>query len=850
MQIKTGHLILGFFLIVLTIVLGFTGLLVVSDFQLNFADSLVSSYEVSGQQSVNNIEYALRYGKPLENFFGIEEILEDVKGDFPGISAVQIISTDGRVMYDTDGQLEDVYLSPELQELSAFEDSGEDLSYRYDTYEEDYHIFLPIYDRYEEWQGSLQITFPDEIINNRVSEVTGELLVYLLIMAIIGLFILFLLSRRMAFIDENGQLNRKRFLMVTMVLLGLIQVIFGWLNYTTFQDEYLEIADENVYNLSTIIGNDIRSVVDRGVSFDQLYRLEDYLTDISENVPEIDSISLQSPDGDILYTTEAVDDGAPSGAGEVDKIDLPEDPSMVYTRSLGEDWELKTASLHGVLSEDYLAQRMQNILLDSMTMLLLSLVVMIEIVIFMIIILQWQYDKRYHKKREDSELTSQKSMAIPDVTTGGTGASVSPEISSRVIRMLVLIIGMAVFMSASFIPLRMQELYEPLLGLSKDIVLGLPISAEMLFAAIATILAGTIIDRRGWRPVIFAGLMVFAGGLFLSYYAPDAVTFITARALTGAGYGLALLAARGFVNEIPTEKERTEVFSDFVAGLYAGFIVGTVIGAMLADRMGFAQVFLVSMGLSIAAILFVLVFLKPKFQSQSQPRKQTEPEEEPEVEPVVETNREESGAAVRPGYGVLGFLMNSKVLGFLILIVLPLTVCSMFVDYFFPIFASGQGSSTANVGRAFMLNGIAIAYLGPILSKYTRDKLGVRKALLASGILISGSLILFYGYSTLTVAFLVVVLMGVSESFGLVAQNNYFLNLEATNAFGKGAALGYSENIRKMGQMMGPFVFGGAVAMGSLGIGLIGAVTLLMLVFFLVNSARGNHPTDKYIDCQ
>ena len=832
MQVKTGHLIMGFFLIVLTVVLGFNGLLVVSEFQLNFADSLISSYEVSGQQSVNNIEYALRYGKPLENFYGIEGILEEVKQDFPGISAVQIVSTAGRVLYDTGGQLEDVYLPPALQELSVFDDIREDLSYRYDTYEGDYHIFLPILDRNKEWQGSLQIIFPDEIINNRVSEVIGELLVYLLIMALIGLLILFLLSRRIAFIDDRGKIKRKKFLAVTMVLLGLIQVIFGWLNYTVFQDEYLEIAGENALNISRLINNDIRSVIDRGVNFDQLYRLEDYLTNIAENVPEIGSIALYSPDGDILYTTEKINAETISGTGEEGKTDLPEDPSLIYTRSLGQDGALEEASLQVVLSQDYLAQRMHNILLDSMTMLLLSLVVMVEVVIFMIILLQWQYQKRSIKKRGAGESTARGT--IPGVIPGGTATQTSPRISNNSVRMLLLIIGTAVFMSASFIPLRMQELYEPMLGLSREIILGMPISAEMLFAATATILAGSVLDHRGWRPVMFGGLMVFSTGLFLSYYAPDAVTFIIARGLTGAGYGLSLLAARGFVIEIPDEKERTEVFSYFVAGLYAGFIVGSVIGAMLADRFGFAQVFLFSLGLSIVAIIFVLIFLKPDLSRPAVAGGRTEDNA------VVEQESGKTGSVEGSGYGVLSFLMNPQVLGFLFLIVLPLTICSMFVDYFFPIFASGEGASTSNVGRAFMLNGIAIAYLGPFLTKYTLGKLGVRKALLASGILIAGSLLLFFSYSSLAVAFLVVVLMGVSESFGLVAQNNYFLGLEATAAFGKGKAQGYSENIRKLGQMLGPFVFGGAVAMGSLGIGVIGVATIVLLVFFVANSVRAS----------
>jgi len=798
---KNLNITLGFFIITIVIALGFTGLLVISDFQLNLEESVVSSYEVSGEQSVQKIEYALRYGKTLEYFYGIENILEDVRGDFPEINTVQVISNDGKIMYDTQGLVNDAYLPEALQDFSDF---------RYTSHQGEFHIFLPIRDRYDIWQGSLHIAFPDEVITSRVLEITGELLGYLLIMALMGILILLVLTRYIPFVNSNGKLEGKKFLIVTMVLLSLIQVVFGWLNYNSFKNEYLDIARNNASNISNIISNDVESVLNLGVAQHQLYRLEDYLVDISDNVSEIGLISLISADGEVIYTTDAANDIMSPITNEEQTFDS----SMVFSQSIAADREQQRGELQLILSEDYFAQRMRDILLDSTTVLLVSLILMAEIVIFMTILLQWQYDKREYKANYLNK------DYIP-----------KPQIDPGAVRMLILLTSSGIFMSISFIPLRMQELYQSFWGLSREVILGLPVSAEMLFTAIAAVLAGKTIDRLGWQISLYTGLGILSAGLFLSFYAPNAITFVLARAFTGAGNGFILLSVRGYINTFLSESKRTKTISDYISGQFVGFIIGTVIGGMLAYRLDYSQVFLVSLGLAFAALLFVLLFIKPSRQTINGQEKGAKKEEHEEANLV---DFKES----KPPLGTLSFLTNFQVLGFLILCVLPFAITSMFVDYYFPIFAADEGVSTSNVGRAFMLNGIVVAYLGPFLSKYALNKLKARNSLLISGLLMGGSLLLYFGYSTVTAAFLVVILMGVAESVGLVAQNNYLVNLKATNAFGEGEAMGYFVNIRKLGKTVGPMVFGSAVAIGTLGLPLIGAASIFLLVLFVFNSRK------------
>jgi len=65
-----------------------------------------------------------------------------------------------------------------------------------------------------------------------------------------------------------------------------------------------------------------------------------------------------------------------------------------------------------------------------------------------------------------------------------------------------------------------------------------------------------------------------------------------------------------------------------------------------------------------------------------------------------------------------------------------------------------------------------------------------------------------------------------------VAQNNYFIGLEAAGKIGAGKALGFYSNVKKIGQMLGPIVFGSLAFLGPGEFGLVGCLFFLCLLLF------------------
>lgn len=771
-------------LLILTVI-GFTGGLNIASFKDNYTDSLVNTYAVSGGETVRKIEYAVKYGKPLSNFYGIDELLDKKHRDLPDLKEVQIVTPDGIVLYTQKGSEGNLPLDTEVIDQLQLMDN--DAPYLFVKSDAGHHVFLPLHDRNNNWIGSLDLVFSEQSVNEKTKVHLWELILYLTILSIFSLLCLVIYIFFVPILDAHGHVRKKAMFTGLIVILSLVQIIFGLLNFQLFEKAYQDVAQDNIGQTAQMIQKDIESVVAKGVPYDKLYGIEDYLRNISESVPFIDSITVASSDSVTVYGTNEE-----SSTYE----QLPADEWNII-RPMLEDRSAHTGVMHIKLSQSFIAEKIKQIILDMATVWVTSFIFMVEITLFVLFIL-----RRKLRNTESEE----------------DGASSSGGIES--VRPLSFLLFTAIFMSTSFIPIVMKDLYEPFWGLSMNMIIGLPISVEMLCAGIATLLAGYLMEYVGWKPVFLFGIVLFSIGCLLSGLANDALLFIGARGLTGLGYGFSLMSLRGYVNSSANEKQKTAGLSGLFSGLYAGVNCGVIVGAMLADRIGFSQVFYIALTIVIAVGIISIFIAKNVVLKASVGRS------------VRQLHR------LKPS--ILRFLGNYRVLTFFGLILIPTVVCSMFLDYYLPVYADERGISTSDVGRAFLLHGLLIVYLGPWLSSWTAKVLGVGKSLALYSIIVTSAMIVFATQGTLLAAFTTVILLGLADSFGLVAQNNYYVGLQATQTVGIGKALGYYDNVRKLAQMMGPLVFGSVILLEPefLGIGLVGIVVLVALVLFIITNPR------------
>jgi EmrB/QacA subfamily drug resistance transporter len=104
-----------------------------------------------------------------------------------------------------------------------------------------------------------------------------------------------------------------------------------------------------------------------------------------------------------------------------------------------------------------------------------------------------------------------------------------------------------------------------------------------LCTAAVVVPAGRLSDRYGARRLYVLGLGLFTGASLLAAAAPSEAALLLARALQGAGGGVALTAALSTINAVYAPKGRAAAFALYGATFGAAGGLGPLTGAVLAD---------------------------------------------------------------------------------------------------------------------------------------------------------------------------------------------------------------------------------------------------------------------------
>ena len=381
-------------------------------------------------------------------------------------------------------------------------------------------------------------------------------------------------------------------------------------------------------------------------------------------------------------------------------------------------------------------------------------------------------------------------------------------------------------LSMSFVPLHMETLYEPTLGLSKDFVMGLPISVEFLFVAIAIVVAGAWSDRSGWRLPFFSGVALAALGAMYSWLAPSAMHFIASRAVLGAGYGLTLLASQAFIVANSDSNNKAYGFAQLFAGLYGGSIAGSVAGAMLAEHLGFSPVFLLGSVITLLVLPYAALALPRSISA-----------------PAAVARQVRSVAA--PAAGTLArWLSNRTMIALILFSSLPASLAAVgFLNYFSPIYLDRFGASQSTIGQILMLYGVCLVFMGPWVSRAVDSASKKRLAVFAGCLLGGAAFLSFIALNGLIAAVVGVLFLGLSHSLVLSAQSAYALALKATRELGEGKALGIFRSSSRIGQMLGPVAFGLVMLSANIEQGIVyfGYAYLAMAVIFWLLTRKDRH---------
>lgn len=201
----------------------------------------------------------------------------------------------------------------------------------------------------------------------------------------------------------------------------------------------------------------------------------------------------------------------------------------------------------------------------------------------------------------------------PDSGTAAPRLRVEP-VERRAISALAAIY--AVRMLGLFLLLPVLALYARSLPGATPVMVGLAMGAYGLTQAILQIPFGLVSDRIGRRPVILAGLVLYAAGSLIGALATGIWGIVAARMVQGSGAVSGPVSA--LLADLTRPQIRTRAMAFIGASIGASFIVSLVAAPLLEPLVGVVGIFWTMLGLAVLSIV-LLYTVVPQAGPESAP---------------------------------------------------------------------------------------------------------------------------------------------------------------------------------------------------------------------------------------
>lgn len=384
------------------------------------------------------------------------------------------------------------------------------------------------------------------------------------------------------------------------------------------------------------------------------------------------------------------------------------------------------------------------------------------------------------------------------------------------LRTMAFLLFLADCMQDPFVSILANRLYTPILGIPQSVGAALPLSAQVLCAALSAFACGSIIRKTGAKRMLTIGFIIQMAGFVLCGALMQYMGLLIGKMVIGIGIGALLVSLNSIAAAGRNENETAEAFTAVNAGTLAGITVGAGVGALLMYVSDFSMVYYVS------ALILVIGLLMSVFGEDYRL-------------PQAPRQRQRQ----RHGLEVFQFIGQRKVWSFLLLLLMPFLCAISYREYFFPLYAAEMGITESDIGRIYLICGLLVIYMGPFFTRVLVGRLGGKwTAVLASGLMIVATL-LFAVVPTITAAVLGILLLSIAISFGYAAQSTYYSSLPQVQTYGESRAMGVYSLFDNGGQTLGPVLYGVALLAGyRQGIMIVGILILALLALFLLANVR------------
>ncbi|MGE4267240.1 MAG: MFS transporter [Deferribacterales bacterium] len=750
-NVKLKSFIILLLLVVIMASQFFCAAISILSYQKNFEDMYLSKFRIIELKLVRDIEGALYFGKEINSFLGLGKLLDQTIKDNAGVMDISVYSPDGRKLHGKGTKAVTAEGSVKL--------------------EEGYLLAMPMKDASGKTVAVMNLLAADDTVKEATKRIVTWTLQTLILVITSSLLMLLLLLKLFFRHSLSEGFSRGAVAASVIGIVVLSQIVFICLISSKSEHENRAHAAVNAGFIEQSFRKDIEMLLSKGVRISKLAGINESQKKVTSYTPEIGSSDIFDSGMKLLYTTESVK------SVSADITDL-----KPIKNTFGGQNKID-GFIRVSVSDKYLGDISRKLLMDGLTIFVISLMFATELLIFLFAF-----------------------------TRKSVNAAASEQGEPKLMRTAAATYLFASTFAVSFIPLHMKSLVAAsgVMSSFSQFLSSLPVSAEITATLPMIFLAGWWMDRRGWQEPFIAGCAVSLMGAAFSAAASDVSSFIFARCVSGAGYGLTWTAAITFVLKNSDNENRSANTASLVAGIITGHISGGAVGAMLAERIGFTAVFWCSAALMTIPLIFTLIFMKSYFEKPH-------------------------GSFSVPIYETLAqmhqYVSDKRIFAVFTFSIIPYSLCQMGLLLFAtPVYLHSLNVSQSNIGRVMMVYGATVVYLSPYIGRLSDRFRHKRRLVIFTGGAIGGiSLLIIIMIKGVAAVGVALFLMGISSSILGSTQMVYAYEQEASKYIGTGSAVSLQRTTDKLGQMLGPLILGALFSFTAMDKGLF-AVGLLFLL--------------------
>ena len=652
---------------------------------------------------------------------------------------------------------------------------------------------------------------------------------------------------------------------LTALLLIVSQGVVSYLLAETFEDTLLPEIRRKAEVAGELVAEQIGYALSLGIPLQSLVEMDTFLGGVLRHNSDFTNLAVSDLDDTPLYS--AGTDSETAGGRD--------DSDLVLSILVG---ERPAAFLHVGLHEGAVRSELAELRLDIATVLLAALLVGIELLVALVVVrvsgpiqlaervlavgAQGNFMRRLGVRSKDeigrfanaynsavhrvnaafAELTEEAEDAravqldrgvqerIRSVVAGlrdrfrftapGSEDTVAPR-SPMDVRIPLFLFMLSQELSRPFLPLFFNEIYTPIAGLSRELAIGLPITAFMTMVLVAIPIAGALSDRFPPRMMFLAGMVPSVVGHVGAAFSTSVGEALLWWTLAGVGYGVIFISAQAYVAHNTESSRRASGMSGFLGAVFAAFVCGPAIGGILADRLGYEQTLIVAAALAAVSAAAALI--------------------------TIDSGR--SRAVTRPQsharHAWRRLLTHRRFLVVTFFSALPskLVLGGLFF-YLVPLYLVDLGNTQSNVGRVMMVYGLACVAVTPLAARHS-DRLGRPRLFAVLGGLVIGlgcALPIFADATNVVLAS--VAIMGAGHALVTVPQLAIVQEIADVSGddlgLGPGAIVGAFRTLERIGTAAGALVVGGVVTFVGYGEAMmaVGVFVLLCTILYLVLDPR------------